>query len=93
MTILVTGATAGPGRTLSQELAHRGQTVLLHGRSDPRLAESVGEIAEAAGNERPEATAPPRPLAPFQTAMDKCYATRTARWTRRARGVVPIVWR
>ena len=36
-TILVTGATDGLGKRVAQELAGRGATVLLHGRSRERL--------------------------------------------------------
>ncbi|MDP9480830.1 MAG: SDR family NAD(P)-dependent oxidoreductase, partial [Actinomycetota bacterium] len=36
-TILVTGATDGLGRRVARELAERGATVLLHGRSRERL--------------------------------------------------------
>jgi NAD(P)-dependent dehydrogenase (short-subunit alcohol dehydrogenase family) len=52
MTIVVTGAPDGLGRALSLELARRGQTVLLHGRSDAPLAETVPEIAEATGADK-----------------------------------------
>jgi len=51
-TALVTGATDGLGKALARELASRGATVLLHGRSDTRLEESRREISEAAGSER-----------------------------------------
>jgi NAD(P)-dependent dehydrogenase (short-subunit alcohol dehydrogenase family) len=51
-TMLVTGATDGLGRRLARELAARGATVLLHGRSGRRLEESVREIREATGNDR-----------------------------------------
>jgi NAD(P)-dependent dehydrogenase (short-subunit alcohol dehydrogenase family) len=51
-TILVTGATDGLGRALAGELAARGATVLLHGRSEERLEETRRELGEAAGNER-----------------------------------------
>ena len=47
-TILVTGATDGLGRALARELAERGATVLLHGRSEERL----GEVADEIGSER-----------------------------------------
>ncbi len=51
-TILVTGATDGLGRALARDLASRGATLLLHGRSDARLAETLHEIREATGNDR-----------------------------------------
>jgi NAD(P)-dependent dehydrogenase (short-subunit alcohol dehydrogenase family) len=51
-TILVTGATDGLGRALAGELAGRGATVLLHGRSEDRLEDTVRELGEAAGNHR-----------------------------------------
>jgi len=51
-TILVTGATDGLGKALAGELAARGATVLLHGRSAERLAAAVREIREATGSDR-----------------------------------------
>jgi NAD(P)-dependent dehydrogenase (short-subunit alcohol dehydrogenase family) len=51
-TILVTGATDGLGRALARELARRGATVLLHGRSRQRLEETRREIGQATGNHR-----------------------------------------
>jgi short-subunit dehydrogenase len=51
-TILVTGATDGLGRALARELALRGATVLLHGRSKQRLKETRREIDQAAGRRR-----------------------------------------
>ena len=51
-TILVTGATDGLGRALARELAARGATVLVHGRSQERLDDTLREIREAAGNDR-----------------------------------------
>ena len=51
-TILVTGASDGLGKALAGELAARGATVLLHGRSAERLAASVHEIREATGSDR-----------------------------------------
>lgn len=47
--VLVTGATDGLGRRLAEALAARGATVLLHGRSDERLAAARAEIAAATG--------------------------------------------
>jgi NAD(P)-dependent dehydrogenase (short-subunit alcohol dehydrogenase family) len=51
-TALVTGATDGLGKALARELASRGATVLLHGRSDARLEESRREIVDAGGGDR-----------------------------------------
>jgi NAD(P)-dependent dehydrogenase (short-subunit alcohol dehydrogenase family) len=51
-TILVTGATDGLGRALAGELATRGATVLIHGRSDERLGEAQQEIGATAGTDR-----------------------------------------
>jgi NAD(P)-dependent dehydrogenase (short-subunit alcohol dehydrogenase family) len=45
--ILITGATDGLGRGLAKELAAAGATILIHGRSDERGAEVVGELAHA----------------------------------------------
>jgi NAD(P)-dependent dehydrogenase (short-subunit alcohol dehydrogenase family) len=46
-TILITGATDGLGRALARDLAGRGATVLLHGRSDARLEQTRTEILDA----------------------------------------------
>lgn len=43
-TVLITGATAGVGRHLARDLAVRGATVLLHGRSRDRLDQVAGEL-------------------------------------------------
>jgi NAD(P)-dependent dehydrogenase (short-subunit alcohol dehydrogenase family) len=50
--ILVTGATDGLGRRVSERLAARGATVLLHGRDPERLATTAEEIRGATGNDR-----------------------------------------
>jgi NAD(P)-dependent dehydrogenase (short-subunit alcohol dehydrogenase family) len=51
-TILVTGATDGLGRALARELAARGATVLLHGRSKQRLEDTRRELTQATGSDR-----------------------------------------
>jgi NAD(P)-dependent dehydrogenase (short-subunit alcohol dehydrogenase family) len=51
-TVLVTGSTDGLGRALARELAGRGATVLLHGRSSERLEDSLRELREATGSVR-----------------------------------------
>ena len=51
-TILVTGATDGLGRRVALDLAGRGATVLLHGRSPERLEAALEEIKREAGNEK-----------------------------------------
>ena len=43
-TILVTGATDGLGKRVAQELAAKGTTVLLHGRSPERLEVTFEEL-------------------------------------------------
>jgi len=50
--ILVTGATDGLGRALAIELAGRGATLLLHGRDEARLADTVERIRAENGNEK-----------------------------------------
>jgi len=50
--ILVTGATDGLGRGVAADLASRGATVLLHGRSDERLERTARELREETGSER-----------------------------------------
>ena len=51
-TILVTGATDGLGRRVAQELAAKGATVLLHGRSPERLEATLEELRSETGRER-----------------------------------------
>src|SRR5580693_281745 len=48
--ILLTGATDGLGRALAAELARGGATVLVHGRDPARIADTVAEVAKAAGS-------------------------------------------
>ncbi len=50
--ILVTGATDGLGKQVALELAGRGATVLLHGRSRERLEATREEIGRETGDER-----------------------------------------
>ena len=51
-TILVTGATDGLGKRVAQELAARGATVLLHGRSPERLQSTLEELRKETGSEK-----------------------------------------
>ena len=51
-TILVTGATDGLGRRVARELAARGATVLLHGRSSERLEATLEEVRSQTGGEK-----------------------------------------
>ena len=50
--ILVTGATDGLGRALAGELAGRGATMLLHGRDERRLADTIDEIRAQTHSEK-----------------------------------------
>jgi NAD(P)-dependent dehydrogenase (short-subunit alcohol dehydrogenase family) len=50
--ILVTGATDGLGKGIATDLASRGATVLLHGRSAERLERTLAEIRDATGSDR-----------------------------------------
>jgi short-subunit dehydrogenase len=51
-TILITGATDGLGRALAQQLAARGDDVILHGRDRDRLAATAEQISRQL--DRPE---------------------------------------
>jgi NAD(P)-dependent dehydrogenase (short-subunit alcohol dehydrogenase family) len=51
-TVLVTGSTDGLGRSVAAELARRGATVLVHGRSQERGERAVREIRAETGNDR-----------------------------------------
>ncbi len=48
-TVLITGATAGLGRRVALQLAERGATVLLHGRSKDRCETVLEEIRRVTG--------------------------------------------
>lgn len=50
--VLITGATDGLGRTVAADAARAGATVLVHGRSDERLAETVAELRQVADADR-----------------------------------------
>ena len=52
-TVLVTGATYGLGKRVASELAAKGVTVLLHGRSPERLEATLEELKEETGSEKP----------------------------------------
>jgi len=51
-TILVTGATDGLGRRVARELAAKGATVLLHGRSPERLEAALEEVRSQASSQK-----------------------------------------
>jgi NAD(P)-dependent dehydrogenase (short-subunit alcohol dehydrogenase family) len=51
-TILVTGATDGLGRRVAQELAAMGATVLVHGRSQKRLEDTLEALRSQTGSEK-----------------------------------------
>ena len=51
-TILVTGATDGLGRRVARELAAKGATVLLHGRSPERLDAALEEVRTHTGSKK-----------------------------------------
>jgi NAD(P)-dependent dehydrogenase (short-subunit alcohol dehydrogenase family) len=51
-TILVTGSTDGLGKELARELARRGATVLVHGRSRERVDATIADIAATSGSDR-----------------------------------------
>ena len=51
-TILVTGATDGLGKRVAGELAARGSTVLLHGRSPERLEATLEELRSQTSSQK-----------------------------------------
>jgi short-subunit dehydrogenase len=51
-TILVTGATDGLGKRVTRELAAKGTTVLLHGRSPERLEATLEEVRSQTNNQK-----------------------------------------
>jgi len=51
-TILITGSTDGLGKATACELAARGATVLIHGRSRERLDATIAEIAKSTGSRK-----------------------------------------
>ena len=51
-TILVTGSTDGLGRETARELAARGATVVLHGRSGDKLDATLRDVGASTGNDR-----------------------------------------
>jgi NAD(P)-dependent dehydrogenase (short-subunit alcohol dehydrogenase family) len=51
-TVLITGATDGLGRSVAHDLAGRGATVLVHGRSATRGERVVDELTRVTGNDR-----------------------------------------
>jgi NAD(P)-dependent dehydrogenase (short-subunit alcohol dehydrogenase family) len=48
MIVLITGATDGLGRGLARALDADGHTVLVHGRSEPRIAATLAELSDRA---------------------------------------------
>lgn len=51
MAVLVTGATDGLGKLVARDLAAKGATVLLHGRSKERAETAVREMREETDND------------------------------------------
>jgi NAD(P)-dependent dehydrogenase (short-subunit alcohol dehydrogenase family) len=51
-TVIVTGSTDGLGRSVAAELARRGATVLVHGRSRERAERAVAEIRSETRSDR-----------------------------------------
>ena len=53
-TVLITGATDGIGKATAEELARRGLTVIVHGRSLEKVQQTQGEIRRNVPNARLE---------------------------------------
>jgi NAD(P)-dependent dehydrogenase (short-subunit alcohol dehydrogenase family) len=66
-TILVTGASDGLGKELARELAQRGATVFVHGRSEERVEAAIADIARTTGSGR---------LVPFLADLSSLAAVR-----------------
>jgi NAD(P)-dependent dehydrogenase (short-subunit alcohol dehydrogenase family) len=49
--VLVTGSTDGIGKQAALELARRGATVLVHGRNEQRVRDTVEELRTASGDD------------------------------------------
>ena len=50
--VLITGATDGLGRALARAADEAGATVLVHGRSEERIADTLGELSDRARSYR-----------------------------------------
>lgn len=50
-TILITGSTDGIGKLTAIKLAKKGHQVLLHGRNEKKLRQTINEIKELSGND------------------------------------------
>lgn len=49
-TILMTGSTSGIGLEAAKSLAASGHRVLLHGRSEAKLAQAAAEVQKSSGS-------------------------------------------
>ena len=61
LTVLVTGATDGLGKRVALELANRGATVLVHGRSSERCEAVLKEVRRGTGRRGHVTTSPTSP--------------------------------